>query len=89
MRENLLHASLLISSKLFLAKFDIYWLVDHALIFMWHCPCVHICVQTPPSYNDISHIGLGVHPMTVWASLVTQIVKSLPAMQEAQVRSLG
>ena len=27
--------------------------------------------------------------MTSWASLVTQMVKNLPAMQETQVRSLG
>ena len=27
--------------------------------------------------------------VTVWASLVTQIVQSLPTMQETQVRSLG
>ena len=88
-RENLVHALPLISSKLFLAIFDISWLVDHVLIFMWHCPCVHICVQISPSYNDISHIGLGVHPTTVWASLVAQIVKNLPAMQETQVWSLS
>ena len=28
-------------------------------------------------------------PYPIWASLVAQMVKSLPAMQETQVRSLG
>ena len=49
---------------------------------------IYVC-KFPPSYNDISHIGLGVHLTTVWASLVGQIVKNLPVMQETQVRSLG
>ena len=30
-----------------------------------------------------------LHPMNLWASLVVQMVKHLPAMQETQVRSLG
>ena len=31
----------------------------------------------------------GLGPMRIWASLVAQLVKNLPAMQETQVRSLG
>ena len=34
-----------------------------------------------------SLVSLENHPLGSWASLVTQIVKSLPAMQETQVPS--
>ena len=33
-------------------------------------------------------MGISVH-FTQWASLVTQMVKSLPSVQETQVHSLG
>ena len=33
--------------------------------------------------------GLYFHTMFIWASLVAQVVKNPPAMQETQVRSLG
>ena len=36
-----------------------------------------------------SLVSLENHPLGSWVSLVTQTVKSLPAMQETQVQSLG
>ena len=37
-----------------------------------------VCFEGNPNYDALS-----------WASLVAQMVKNLPAMQETQVRSLG
>ena len=40
------------------------------------------------SLGNITDLG-PILEVTVWASLVSQLIKSLPAMQETQVRSLG
>ena len=37
----------------------------------------------------MSHVGFRAHLKSVWASLVAQIVKNPPAMQETWVSSLG
>ena len=42
----------------------------------------------PMSLGNITDLG-PILEVTVWASLVSQLIKSLPAMQETQVRSLG
>ena len=39
-----------------------------------------------PSFSSLSHLFL---TQKMWASLVAQMVKNLPAMQETQVLSLG
>ena len=39
-----------------------------------------------PSFSSLSHLFL---TQNMWASLVAQIVKNLPAMQETQIPSLG
>ena len=43
----------------------------------------------PQSHRTPKSLRLTKFKMTERASLVTQLVKNLPAMQEAQVRSLG
>ena len=36
------------------------------------------------------HVTTGkIKALTIWASLIAQLVKNLPAMQETRVRSLG
>ena len=42
----------------------------------------------PASKDWLMQDKMLIHP-TIWASLVTQTVKNLPAIQETQVRSLG
>ena len=42
------------------------------------------CVQP-----EVIHLGGGLCFCIPWASLVAQIVKNLPTMQETQVQSLG
>ena len=39
-----------------------------------------------PSFSSLSHLFL---TQNMWASLVAQTVKNLPAMQETQIPSLG
>ena len=50
--------------------------------------CTHITIFNPPSMHN-NTIGIMSILQTIWASLVAQTVKHLPAMRETQVRSLG
>ena len=62
-------------------------------IYLSVCVCMCVCVCVDPSWIP----GLGRSPgewigyplQYSWASLVTQLVKNPPAMQETWVRSLG
>ena len=59
--------------------------VFHFLIYflsMIICSCIHVAAN-----GIISFLWLISIPL--WASLVTQSVKNLPAMQETQVQFLG
>ena len=38
---------------------------------------------------ELQRVRLGLATNTFWASLVTQMVKNLPAIQETWVRSVG
>ena len=50
--------------------------------------CMHITIFNPPNMHN-NTIGIMSILQTIWASLVAQTVKHLPAMRETQVRSLG
>lgn len=64
-RENLLHAPFLASGGL-PAIFGIPGLLQSyptsAFIFVYHSPCVCVCVQISPFYKD-SRAGLGTQPI--------------------------
>ena len=53
---------------------------DSSLTLLLGCP-----FSLPPSYKDLG----GNSTLIIWVSLVIQMVKNLPAMQETWVQSLG
>ena len=70
----------------------------------WHLTCFFSCISYKPEVRGKALTGfkldileklfgnamhLGFPGVSTWASLVVQTVKSLPAVRETQVRSLG
>ena len=67
-------------------------------MYMWGFPVSSAGKESACNAGDPSLIpgwgrspgeGIGYPPQYFWASLVVQLVKNLPAMQETWVRSLG
>ena len=49
-----------------------------------------VCILRQMAPADMIPLScLILHSIYLWASLLAQLVKNLPAMQETQVRSLG
>ena len=53
-------------------------------------PGMGVCILRQMAPVDMTPLScLILHSIHLWASLLAQLVKNLPAMQETQVRSLG
>ena len=60
-----------------------FWVLRIALLWAMVCKCLNVCFQF------FGYIPRGGIAESLWASLIAQLIKNLPAMWETQVWLLG
>ena len=60
-------------------------MATHSSVLAWRIPWT----EEPDGLQSIGSQRVGHKLVTKWASLIAQLVKNLPAMQETPVRVLG
>ena len=84
--------------EIFLARILEWVAISSSRGSSWYRYWIHVCCiarwilhcwTTREASNALLSAFVLIQPSFLWASLVAQLVKNLPAVQETQVRSLG